>query len=607
MLMRRVAAREARCREPAVGGFFRMRIPHELRRGLSSVCTVAALGSALLGCGEPPEAGDVEAKTGEIIGGTVISAATRRAQGLIDLPGCSGSLLTPDWVLTARHCVDFVTVSNNAAQAVRADGGLDLRRATQAISVGTTEMALLKLGSGPATWPSVTRSLPQALPSTFAYTNVTCYGKGMSGYASPSGLTSDGLWRQLSKPLANYNADQNVLYMGATSTGQDIVAFGDSGGPCFQAGQPVATVWGGELECTDRSTYERCVATVTKIPFAWFSAVSSRTIYLRETLNNRAMAAFQPLTTVNGWVPSSSYKTDHPMVALVNGTVHLRGGLVSGTAAKMFTLPPGYRPAATVYVPTNVFLGGKGRLIIEANGDVSVGTEGAFSSAQSYTSLDGVSFQLNTAGHVAMTLQNGWTNTIYGTRAVAAAAFNGVVRFQGAMQTNGSNSAPFVVPSGLRPSTRVYVPVDLCNAQKGRLIIEPTGTVTVDYETSFSAAACFTSLEGAFYPMNNSGFSTLTPLNGWVGGGYSTRAPAVRNDNGVVVFQGSIASGTTSQAFTLPERFRPATDVWVDADMCGAKKGRVLIKPTGEVSMQPYGTFSDASCFTSLESVQFGI
>jgi hypothetical protein len=586
-----------------------MHLPHRLNRSSSfwsSACVVATLGSALLGCGEAPGPGDVEATRGEIIGGSVISAATRRAEGLIDLNGCSGSLVKPDWVLTARHCIDFVTPSNNWAQAVRADGGLDLRRATQAISVGTTEMGLLKLGTGPSTWPNVTRSLPQAQPSTFAYTNVTCYGKGMSGYASPSGLTSDGLWRQLSKPLANYNADQNVLYMGATSTGQDIVAFGDSGGPCFQAGQPVATVWGGELECTDRSTYERCVATVTKIPFAWFSAVSSRTTYLRETLNNRPMAAWQPLTTVNGWTPTQ-YKTDHPMVALVAGTVHLRGGLANGTASKLFTLPPGFRPSATVYVPTNVFMGGKGRLVIEANGDVTVGTEGAFSEAQSYTSLDGVSFQLSTGGHVAMTLQNGWTNTIYGTRAVAAAAFNGVVRFQGAMQTNGSNTSPFVVPTGLRPATRVYVPVDLCNAQKGRLIIEPTGSVLVDWETSFSAAACFTSLEGAFYPMNNSSFTTLTPLNGWVGGGYSTRAPAVRNDNGIVVFEGSIASGTAAQAFTLPERFRPATDVWVDADMCGAKKGRVLIKPTGELSIYPKGAFSDATCFTSLESVQFGL
>lgn len=41
--------------------------------------------------------------------------------------------------------------------------------------------------------------------------------------------------------------------------------------------------------------------------------------------------------------------------------------------------------------------------------------------------------------------------------------------------------------------------------------------------------------------------------------------------------------------------------------MCGATKGRIVIEPTGEIYVNPNGPFSNASCFTSLESVWFGI
>jgi hypothetical protein len=58
-----------------------------------------------------------------------------------------------------------------------------------------------------------------------------------------------------------------------------------------------------------------------------------------------------------------------------------------------------------------------------------------------------------------------------------------------------------VLPTDLETetsATNVYVPVDLCNAAKGRLFIQPGGTVAVQTITGgVSAAQCFTSLEGA--------------------------------------------------------------------------------------------------------------
>jgi hypothetical protein len=45
----------------------------------------------------------------------------------------------------------------------------------------------------------------------------------------------------------------------------------------------------------------------------------------------------------------------------------------------------------------------------------------------------------------------------------------------------------------------VYVNIDLCNATKGRLIIQTNGVVSVQAETSFSNAQCFTSLDGVSF------------------------------------------------------------------------------------------------------------
>jgi hypothetical protein len=75
----------------------------------------------------------------------------------------------------------------------------------------------------------------------------------------------------------------------------------------------------------------------------------------------------------------------------------------------------------------------------------------------------------------------------------------GVVLFKGAMATTGSNPVPFRLPALFRPSTDVYVPVDLCNANNGRLHIQPNGFVDVEVETTFDQAQCFTSPEGASF------------------------------------------------------------------------------------------------------------
>jgi len=51
-----------------------------------------------------------------------------------------------------------------------------------------------------------------------------------------------------------------------------------------------------------------------------------------------------------------------------------------------------------------------------------------------------------------------------------------------------------------RPANEIFVPVDLCNGNNGRLNIQPNGVVTVEAENNdFTQAQCFTSLDGASF------------------------------------------------------------------------------------------------------------
>ena len=210
-------------------------------------------------------------------------------------------------------------------------------------------------------------------------------------------------------------------------------------------------------------------------------------------------------------------------------------------------------------------------------------------------------------GPTPLSLINGWTNAPFGTSLATVEEVSGIVQFRGAIATAGTNPQPFVLPSSVSPATDVYVPVDLCNATKGRLHIQSSGAVTVEAEGgTFSNAQCFTSLDGASFAPSAAGSTALTLINGWTNAPFATSNAAAHKINGIVHLQGAIASGTSAEAFVLPAAFRPATDVYVPVDLCNATNGRLYIQPTGAVSVQAEGgTFSNAQCFTSLDGAWF--
>ena len=198
---------------------------------------------------------------------------------------------------------------------------------------------------------------------------------------------------------------------------------------------------------------------------------------------------------------------------------------------------------------------------------------------------------------------------MFGNRAPAAKNVNGQVHFMGAVSTGGSDNFAFTLPPALRPSVTEWIPIGLCNAAKGRMRILSTGDITIDSESGFANAGCFTSLEGASFVLSANSGTAPTLATGWTNGSFNSGPVRVRNDNGIARFSGATSLGTGATVMTLPAQFRPATNVWLYVDFVGAGRGRVLVSPNGTVSVDPAtaSTLSAAESFLSLEGAEFGI
>jgi hypothetical protein len=209
------------------------------------------------------------------------------------------------------------------------------------------------------------------------------------------------------------------------------------------------------------------------------------------------------------------------------------------------------------------------------------------------------------AGPAPLTLINGWANAPFTTSMATVEEVSGIVQFRGAIGS-GTNAFPFTLPLSLSPATDVYIPVDLCNAHNGRLHITSSGSVDIEAEGgTFSNAQCFTSLDGASFAPNSTGFTALPLINGWVNAPFSTSNAAAKLINGIVHFEGAIATaGTNNQPFVLPKPMRPLTDVYVPIDLCNSTVGRLHIQPTGTVFVEA-AVFSNAQCFTSLDGAWY--
>lgn len=214
-----------------------------------------------------------------------------------------------------------------------------------------------------------------------------------------------------------------------------------------------------------------------------------------------------------------------------------------------------------------------------------------------------------TPAFTPLTLVNGWHNYRIGTASAAVASINGIVYLKGGIKTGGTNPVPFTLPAADRPARKVFVPVDLCRGDSGRLDITPAGVVTVETEggAHWGKAKCYTSLDGVSFARSASSFTKLTLKGGWVKYGFGTASPAARKISGIVHLEGAMQTkGTNQVAFILPAGDRPTLRIFVPVDLCGATNGDLFIQADGSVLVEAEGGhWSNAQCFTSLDGVSF--
>jgi hypothetical protein len=317
------------------------------------------------------------------------------------------------------------------------------------------------------------------------------------------------------------------------------------------------------------------------------------------------------LSLATGWT-GGSYNTGTPASALLDGVVYLRGAMSNNGTGGItpFVLPAGRRPTSLIALPITLCSSIRGTLEIGTDGTVWV--FGNNSSMNCFTSLEGVSFVVDNSaanGNQALTPQNGITNAGSPWRAPTARISSNVVHLAGALQTNGSGATAFNLPAAMRPAAYVYLPISYGGSSnyKGRLLVSPSGDVSV-VPDSTAVGGEVTSLEGVTFPVPNTGtgWTCLTPTNGWTAMPYSTRNTCVKDVDGLIRLSGSVTtSGTNMSALALPAALRPAKDAYVEIDLCNGTMGRVHVTPAGIVTVESEASISNAQCFSSFEGAAF--
>jgi len=215
----------------------------------------------------------------------------------------------------------------------------------------------------------------------------------------------------------------------------------------------------------------------------------------------RSMAQHK-VSLLNGWhSEQSAWSSGDPSYVVSGGVVYLSGSLAtSGSSDHFATLPRAARPKSVEYITVYTYDDTFGTVQIDPNGTAS-----AYSgSADSFTSLAGVSYPVASAASHKIPLQSGWHSEqgVWGSGDPAYAVSGGVVHLSGSLATSGSNDFCGTLPAGARPRHYLYLKVYTYGSTVGTLQIDPDGAMFA-YGPVFSKAAKFTSLAAISYPASS--------------------------------------------------------------------------------------------------------
>ncbi|PZG00577.1 S1 family peptidase [Micromonospora deserti] len=193
----------------------------------SLVAVVATAAATLLGA----SSGAVAAPAGPqpiIGGGTVSSAPWAAAVFSNGSFTCSGTIIAPEWVLTARHCLGG-SMSVRVGSVYRSSGGVTR---TVSATYGRYDLALMRLSSSVSTSYVTLATSNPPINSTN-----TIYGWGMTCY---SGCSASSQLKTASVRVTSNSATD--AYGGQAIRSTEITGNawrGDSGGPQFYNGRQV--------------------------------------------------------------------------------------------------------------------------------------------------------------------------------------------------------------------------------------------------------------------------------------------------------------------------------------------------------------------------------